>query len=316
MSAQTLSLRVAAVTPLSPTLKGFTFVPATGGLVPPSGPGAHLRLFLRDGGKLYKNAYSLIANPADRSHLSVIVRRVAASKGGSAFLHEQVGEGDVIEAGLPANLFPVIRTARRHLMVSGGIGVTPFLAYIAAFAAEGTPWELHHFCRPDEREVFAALLAPHAGANLHIHCDGTLDGLDAALASQPLGTHFYTCGPDGLMQLASARARALGWPAERLHAESFGGAVAGGEPFIAVLKRSGIEVAVDAETGLLDAIEAAGVEAPCLCRGGACGQCLIEVADGVPEHRDHFLDAEERASNRFIMTCVSRSKTPRLVLDL
>ncbi|WGD28855.1 PDR/VanB family oxidoreductase [Ancylobacter sp. WKF20] len=316
MMAQTIALRVAAVTPLSPTLKAFTFVPAAGGLVPPSGPGAHLRLFLRDGAKLHKNAYSLIANPADRSHLSIIVRRVAASKGGSAFLHEQVGEGDVIEAGLPANLFPVTRTARRHLMVSGGIGVTPFLAYIAAFAAEGTPWQLHHFCRPDEREVFAALLAPYAGGSLHIHCDGTLDGLDAALRRQPLGTHLYTCGPESLMGAVLGQAQALGWPKVRLHSESFGGAVAGGEPFIAVLKRSGIEVAVDAETGLLDAIEAAGVEAPCLCRGGACGQCLIEVADGVPEHRDHFLDAEERASNRFIMTCVSRSRTPRLVLDL
>ncbi len=311
-----LALRVAAATPLSPTLKAFTFVPADGGLVPPSGPGAHLRLFLPDGAKVHKNAYSLIANPADRSHLSIIVRRVAASKGGSAFLHERVGVGDVIEAGLPANLFPVIRTARRHLMVSGGIGLTPFLAYLAAFAAEGVPWELHHFCRPDEREAFAALLSPYAGPHLHIHSGATLEGLDAALASQPLGTHFYTCGPDSLMQAATARARSLGWPAQRLHAESFGGAVAGGEPFIAVLRRSGIEVMVDAETGLLDAIEAAGVEAPCLCRGGACGQCLIEVAEGVPEHRDHYLDAEERASNRFIMTCVSRAKTPRLVLDL
>ncbi|MBS9477699.1 PDR/VanB family oxidoreductase [Ancylobacter radicis] len=316
MMGQTLKLRVASAVTLAPTLKAFRFVPAEGGLVPASGPGAHLRLFLRDGDKVHRNAYSLIANPDDRSHLSIIVRRVAASKGGSAFLHEQVREGDVIEAGLPANLFPVIRTARRHFMVSGGIGLTPFLAYIAAFEAGGTPWELHHFCRPDERGVFEALLDPYAGTRVHIHSGGTLDVLDGPLSHQPLGTHVYTCGPDALMTGALERAAELGWPKARLHSESFGGAVAGGAPFIAVLRRSGIEVAVDAETGLLDAIEAAGVEAPCLCRGGACGQCLIEVADGVPEHRDHFLDHEERASNRFIMTCVSRSKTPRIVLDL
>ncbi len=312
----TVPLRVIAAVPLSPTLKAFTFAPADGGLVAPSGPGAHLRLFLRDGERVHRNAYSLISNPPDRSHLSIIVRRVAASKGGSAFLHERVGEGDVIEAGLPANLFPVVRTARRHLMVSGGIGLTPFLAYIAAFEAAGTPWELHHFCRPDERGVFEQLLARYPASRVHIHCDVDLGGLEAALQRQPLGTHFYTCGPALLMEAAIDLAASLGWPRFRLHSESFGGAAEGGEPFIAVLRRSGLEIAVGAETSLLDAIEAAGVEAPCLCRGGACGQCVTEVAEGEPEHRDHFLDAEERASNRLIMTCVSRARTARLVLEL
>ncbi|GAB4070798.1 oxidoreductase [Ancylobacter sonchi] len=316
MTALTVPLRVAATVPLSPTLRAFTLIPADGGLAPPSGPGAHLRLHLRSGGKLLRNAYSLTSNPEDRSHLSIIVRRVAASRGGSAFLHEEVAEGDVIEAGLPANLFPLVRTARKHLMVSGGIGLTPFLAYIAAFEAAGTPWELHHFCRPDERAVFEALLARLPASRVHIHCDMALGALEDALLRQPLGTHFYTCGPAALMEAGLALAQALGWPKVRLHSESFGGAAEGGAPFVAVLRRSGIEVAVGAETSLLAAMEAAGVDAPCLCRGGACGQCLIEVAEGEPEHRDHFLDEAERASNRLIMTCVSRSRTPRLVLEL
>ncbi len=316
MSGSALALRVVAAVPLSPTLKAFTFEAADGGLVPPSGPGAHVRLLLRHGAWSRKNAYSLVANPADRRHLSVIVRRVERSKGGSAFLHEQVGEGHVIEAGLPANLFPVVRTARRHLMVSGGIGLTPFLAYIAAFEADGTPWELHHFCRADERGAFEALLAHYPAARIHIRCDAELGGLAQALTRQPLGTHVYTCGPALLMEAVRDLALASGWPPVRLHAESFGGAAEGGEAFVAVLRRSGIEVKVGPDTSLLDAIEAAGVEAPCLCRGGACGQCITPVAEGIPEHRDHFLDAEERASNRLIMTCVSRAQTPRLVLDL
>lgn len=316
MSRVTVPLRVVSAAPLSPTLRAFTFEPADGGLVAPSGPGAHLRLFLNNGTRTYKNAYSLISNPADRSHLSIIVRRVEASKGGSAFLHEVVKEGDVIEAGMPANLFPIVRTARKHLMVSGGIGLTPFLSYIAAFEATGTPWELHHYCRPDERAVFEALLAKLPAPKIHIHCDLHLGALEPVLARQPLGTHFYTCGPGLMMEAAIELATVLGWPKARLHSESFGGAAEGGLPFVAVLRRSGLEIAVNAETSLLDAIEAAGVEAPCLCRGGACGQCLIEVAEGEPEHRDHFLDAEERASGRFIMTCVSRARSARLVLEL
>jgi ferredoxin len=83
-----------------------------------------------------------------------------------------------------------------------------------------------------------------------------------------------------------------------------------------MLARSGKAVAVGADQSLLEAIEAAGVEAPYLCRGGACGQCMTAVLDGEPDHRDDVLSAEERASGALIMTCVSRARSPRLVLDL
>lgn len=311
-----VALRVAHVEPLSPLLRAFTFEPADGGLVHPAGPGAHLRLMLRCADKVHKNAYSITSCPDDRGHLSIIVRRVEASRGGSAFMHDNVRAGDVIETDLPANLFPIVRTARRHLMVSGGIGLTPFLSYIQAFEAAGTPWELHHFCRPDEVGVFESLLARLPAGNIHIHAGPSFAELEARLARQPLGTHFYTCGPQPMMDHVLEMARALGWPASKLHHESFGGEAHGGEPFVAVLARSNMEIEVGREQTLLDALEAAGVDAPCLCRGGACGQCMIEVAEGMPEHRDHFLDAQEHASNRYIMTCVSRSKTPRLVLEL
>ena len=37
---------------------------------------------------------------------------------------------------------------------------------------------------------------------------------------------------------------------------------------------------------------------------------------GVPEHRDSLLTAEERAAGDTMMICVSRARTPRLVLEL
>jgi vanillate O-demethylase ferredoxin subunit len=43
--------------------------------------------------------------------------------------------------------------------------------------------------------------------------------------------------------------------------------------------------------------------------------CELPVLAGEPEHHDHYLSAQKRAANRSIMTCVSRSKTPELVLD-
>jgi len=67
---------------------------------------------------------------------------------------------------------------------------------------------------------------------------------------------------------------------------------------------------------MLEAIEAAGVAEPSLCRGGACGECVTRVLEGVPDHRDNFLSANERASGVLVMPCISRSLTPILVLDL
>jgi hypothetical protein len=40
------------------------------------------------------------------------------------------------------------------------------------------------------------------------------------------------------------------------------------------------------------------------------------VLDGEPHHRDALLTGEERASGETMLICVSRARTPRLVLDL
>ena len=64
---------------------------------------------------------------------------------------------------------------------------------------------------------------------------------------------------------------------------------------------------------LLEALEGAGVEVPSLCRGGVCGQCQTRYLKGEVEHRDHVLDAGERAGS--LMPCVSRGCGP-ILLDL
>jgi len=311
-----LSLRVREVEPLSPALKRFVFECAQGGRLPVAGAGAHLQFTLEGAARRWKNAYSIVSSPADGSRVEIIVRRVPQSRGGSVHLHEAVTPGAVVAASAPANLFPIALRARRHVMMSGGIGLTPFLAYTEALATMSSSWVLHHFCRDEEVPVFERLLAGLPAGRVHIHPESEGVDFTALLAMQPLGTHLYTCGPQGFMDAVLGAGRSLGWPASSLHSESFGGVATGGTPFLARLARSGIDVEVGPEQSLLEAIEAAGVDAPCLCRGGACGQCLTPVLEGEPEHRDHFLSPDERAGNRLIMPCVSRARSAHLVLDL
>ncbi len=70
-----------------------------------------------------------------------------------------------------------------------------------------------------------------------------------------------------------------------------------------------------ADKTILEVMEAAGCDPMFDCRRGECGVCQVNVLEGVPDHRDYFLSDAERASNQLIQTCISRAKSPRLVLD-
>ena len=140
--------------------------------------------------------------------------------------------------------------------------------------------------------------------------------LKALLKGQPLGTHIYICGPKGMIAWVRSTAEAMGWPSRAVHSEEFL-APPVGKPFEVELAASGKTITVGAAQSLLEAIEAAGVEAPYLCRGGACGQCETDVlgCDGHIEHNDHWLSDEQKASGKKIMPCVSRFGGKSLVLD-
>jgi ferredoxin-NADP reductase len=310
--SDTRPMRVREAVMLAPTLRQFVLEPSDGERCPVAAAGAHVVVHLDHGGRTLRRAYSLCGDPGARGSFRIIVRRVADSRGGSAWLHAAARPGDILRVGPPENLFPIPGLARRHVLLAAGVGVTPFLAYLPHLAAAGIPARLHQICRPDEAHVFRALLADHA-ASATIH-PGRAD-LAPLLADQPLGTHVSVCGPEAFMAEAERAARALGYPPSKIHRESFAGA-APGAAFVAVLARAGRRVAVDADTSLLEALERAGLEPPSLCRGGVCGQCRVPVLAGTPEHRDHVLSAAERAGGGAIMTCVSRAATPELVLDL
>ncbi|WP_213307629.1 PDR/VanB family oxidoreductase [Paraburkholderia sacchari] len=312
-----IPVRVERVESITADIRRFTLVPAQGGSLPAYSAGSHVVVTMRGEARTWRNAYSLTRAAGARDAYQIMVRRVPASRGGSAFMHAQVKEGSELEISMPSNFFPLARLATKHVIVAGGIGITPFLSMLPELAASGARVEMHLCCRPEDAEALEALIAERIVGGVAIYTDlqdvetrfGTL------LAAQPPGTHLYTCGPVGLMEGLAQVARARGWPESHFHQESFGGA-SHGEPFVAVLAKSGREVAVGADQSLLEALEAAGVDAPYMCRGGACGTCSLEVLEGEPEHRDFFQSAAERATNCNVLPCVSRARSARLVLNI
>lgn len=306
--------RVAEIAEVSATLRRFALTPEDGALFPPAGAGAHVVLLLQGRDRVWRNAYSLVTPPGERRRYEIVVRHTADSRGGSAFLHTEVRVGDVLALTPPVNTFPIPKLAHRHLLIAGGVGLTPFLSWLPALRGRGIPFELHQFCRPEDAAGIAGLLGSGRGEAIAVHTGLGAPDLSRELAGRPLGTHLSLCGPAPFMVSVLAQARALGWPEAKLHIESFG-APAHGAAFRVTLARSGRELAVPEDRGLLDVLEDAGLDPPYLCRGGACGQCRIGVLDGVPEHRDHVLTEGERARGDCILACVSRARTPSLVLD-
>lgn len=318
MKAAALSLVVRDVRELGPEIREFTLSRADGAELPSFSVGSHIVVSLPLGERVHRNAYSLLGDPADRAAWRIAVRRQSGSRGGSQWLHQHAKPGLTLEASWPVNLFSLVRTARHHLLVAGGIGITPILAQARELARLGASFEVHYAYRGAANAALADELQACAPSRVHLRDserDGHLD-FNALLARRPLGTHVYLCGPQAMIDACRIAAAKLGWPSGHVHSEQFL-APGGGEPFEVEMRVSGKRFTVPRDLSLLEAIEAQGIDTPSLCRGGACGQCELEVleAHGTLQHHDVYLSDAERASGRKIMPCVSRLEGRCLVLN-
>jgi ferredoxin-NADP reductase len=320
MSAGTTKLEVTVsnVVAVNDLVKRFHFKRTDGGSLPTFSGGAHVVVEMRDGGATRLNPYSLMSSPLDTREYTISVRRDDVGRGGSLFMHGKVTPGHRMVISYPVNLFSLDLRARKHLLLAGGIGITPFMAQTAQLAAGGGNFELHYSVRTASLGTYADLLRSRYGRQVSIYHDDRDERipLERLLSSQPLGTHLYICGPAGMIDWVRGRAAALGWPPETVHFEHFA-APQPGMPFDVTLAVSGKQIRVGEQQSLLEAIEAAGVDPPYLCRGGVCGQCETNVisCDGRFLHNDHWLSEEEHRSGRKIMPCVSRFEGRSLVLE-
>ena len=315
-----MSVRVAAITQVADQVRRLRFERVDGQPLPVFSGGAHIVVSMRDGTILRRNPYSLMSSPADSSGYEISVLAVEKSRGGSAFLHHKLKVGDTLAISQPINLFPIDQRGRKHILMAGGIGITPLMAMMDQLAREDRSFELHYAVRTRSHGAYWRELQARYGARrVHVYCDAEQLFIPTAqiLGHQPLRTHLYVCGPAGMIKGVLGTATQLGWPRQNLHSEEFL-APPPGTVFKAVLTRSGKAITVHSHQSILEAVEAAGVEAPYLCRGGACGQCETTVVgcDGALEHHDIFLEPEDKTSGKKIMICVSRISGSEIRLDL
>jgi ferredoxin-NADP reductase len=287
-----------------------------GGLLPAWTPGAHVDVQWQP---QMERQYSLCGAPADRHRWKLAVLKEVSGRGGSAYVHDKLRPGDLVQVRGPRNHF-ALADADEYLFIAGGIGITPLLPMIANVAQTGRRWHLLYGGRKRASMAFLEELEPYGPrVSVHPEDESGLLPLDALLARPRPNTLIYCCGPEPL--LAAAESKCSNWPSESFRCERFAPKPA--EPgrqanrAIAVyLSRSGLEVTVPPDTSILEVLKQAGIGPPFSCEEGTCGTCETTILAGVADHRDSLLTEAEREAGKTMMICVSRAISDRLVLDI
>lgn len=315
-----LSVAVARITPVAEGILAFDLVAPDGGELPAFTAGAHIEVHLADD---MIRSYSISSDPSERHHYEIAVLKEASGRGGSIAMHDTVKVGDMLTITAPINHFALAgKEAKAHLLLAGGIGVTPMMAMIAELESRGAKWSMHYLTRSPERTAFLGRLAPLVAAGkVTIHHDGgdPANGPDLAqlLSNFDVGTHLYYCGPPGFMSACSGLLQA--WPPHTIHREYFAAAESAGDarinaPFQVKLASSGQVLDVPADRTIVDVLKDAGCVVETDCRDGYCGTCITRYLAGEPEHRDTVLSEKERKS--YVMVCCARARKGPLELDL
>ncbi|MAK92535.1 MAG: ferredoxin--NADP(+) reductase [Oleibacter sp.] len=295
---------------LTPLISRFRLESADGSPLPAFTAGSHIEVQITPE---LNRAYSLCSDPAQRGYYDIAVRREDEGRGGSKALHALALPGAEFQVSAPNNCFPLEQRAAHHLLIGGGVGLTPLMAMAHELAAKGEDFSIIA-CASDETSLpFAAELAASGWDVTTLFGVRSCMDLSTVLSSLPGGTHVYCCGPNGFIDLVREQCSML--PAGCWHEESFAPlenlADKGYELY---LSESDLTVPVAAGSSMLAALRQAGIHVDTTCEQGICGSCVVAWKDGDPEHHDQCLEDEER--EEYVALCCGGCRSERLTLEL
>jgi vanillate O-demethylase ferredoxin subunit len=298
-----MRVRIAEIRDEARAVRSFVLVPTRRDELPAWRGGAHVIAQLPDGAR---RSYSLCGDPRDRSSYRIAVLHHRHGRGGSDYLYRKARVGDEIYVTYPQDGFALDPNADHHLLIAGGIGVTPLLGMLYD-APAGVRTEVHYCMRSRADAAFVDQVTELADQVVFYDAEkGCRLVVEELLNDDPAGRHVYCCGPERLMT-AVAEATAS-WPAGRVHFEAFEGmdreAARQGAAFHVDLAVSGRRLEVPDDRSLLEVLHQAGVTVECSCEAGICGSCMVQVLDGDVIHRDLCLS--DAARREWMTACVSR----------
>lgn len=237
------TLRVAQITRESASVISFLFESTDATPLPVALPGQFVVLRMRPtlGGPPFVRSYSL-SGPQGEARYRISVK-LESHGAGSAYLHGHVRVGDLLDVSAPRGSFTLVPGARAVVLLSAGVGATPVLAMLYAFADMPAPppvWWIHgardgaeHPFAKESRSLlqrlpgsrgFVLYSKPAAADRRGEDFDATGRVTSPLLEELgvPRDADVYLCGPPGFLQELSAGLVASGFAPERVHTEIFG----------------------------------------------------------------------------------------------
>jgi nitric oxide dioxygenase len=227
----------------SRVITSFVLRPVDSGPVLRHRPGQYLTLRFGPARQpTMKRNYSISCAP-NGDHYRISVKREADGNGGSRFLHDHVGIGDVLEVTPPAGEFFLPEAPQRPVvLLSGGVGLTPMVSMIETIAADHPGLEAHYIHGTLNSATHAMDSHVKSMAKRHGRITVVTFYSDPQQGDAPNATHdvtgyitadwlranapidaadIYLCGPKPFLRGLIHDLARVGVPPDRIHFELF-----------------------------------------------------------------------------------------------
>jgi len=315
----TLSVRVNKITHETQHIMSLHLVSLQGKDLPRWTGGAHVDVICGNTG--LTRQYSLCGDPSDTAQWQLAVLKEPNSRGGSAWLHQSLHEGDVLQLRGPRNHFHLDETAHNVVFIGAGIGITPLMPMALKAQQLGMNYTLHYSAKSRHDMAFIDRLIAQHGERLvmHISDEGHRANYENVLRHISTAVQVYACGPQRLLTELDTFCAQM--PHASLKVEYFQSALPNLDPlneqaFEIELKDSGLVVQVPPDVTAMEALRSVNIDIQSDCGEGLCGSCEVQVLCGEVDHRDKVLTSTERQAHHKMMVCCSRAQSKRLVLAL
>ena len=308
--------------------------------------GQHLSFRFDFDGEEVRRSYSISSSPVSGEPLRITVKRVEDGLV-SNHINDTIKTGDVLQVMPPFGGFCLDAgeaQRRTHYFFGAGSGVTPLYAMIrTVLAAE--PWSVCHFVygnrdeksillsdelanqvaeHPDRLSLHHVLSGQSMWSGFKAWRQGKVDQevVKALIDERPpyaQDAQYYVCGPGTMNATVRAALMALDVPADRIHMESYGGAVDAdltveGIAATAHIHLGGdvVPVEIGADQTLLEAARSAGLKPPFSCQSGVCGACRATLRKGTVHMRARMALEDHDIERMVVLTCQSVATSPEL----
>ncbi len=315
--APVVQVVLSKVEQMTSAISKYEFTAVDGSPLPTWEAGAHIDVVIAPE---HLRQYSMSGDPGDRSVYQIGVLREDQGKGGSALLHRIFLQGRKLFVSYPVNHFELAANASQHILMGGGIGITPMISMAHQLYAQGKTFEMHYSCSSRTEAGFLNDIksAPWGQfVSLYFSDEGNRADFVKLLPEYNAGNHVYTCGPDRYMQSVLDMGIAKGYPDDCLHREYFSVPDVPdyiNHEFSIKLAQTGISLPVGAEQSATDVLAEHGIDIDVKCSDGLCGVCKCTVLSGEVEHRDFVLSNKQRETS--IILCQSRAAHKGGVLEI